>query len=116
MPRPLPRARSPCTNGTGPAAADGAVVLEVEDVTKRFGPVAALRDVSLELHAGEVLGLVGDNGAGKSTLVSVISGNVRPDEGEIRVDGIGAPASRARPRRAPPASRPSSRTWRWSPR
>ena len=43
-------------------------VLRVEHVAKRFGPVVALRDVSLHLKAGEVLGLVGDNGAGKCTL------------------------------------------------
>ena len=57
------------------------------DITKRYGPVVALRGVSLALDYGEVLGLVGDNGAGKSTLISIISGVARPDSGEIRVDG-----------------------------
>jgi simple sugar transport system ATP-binding protein/fructose transport system ATP-binding protein len=61
--------------------------LEVSDITKRFGPVVALRGVSLSLDRGEVLGLVGDNGAGKSTLISIISGVARPDSGEIRLDG-----------------------------
>ncbi len=65
-----------------------ASVLEVAGVTKRFGAVAALRDVSLSLRAGEVLGLVGDNGAGKSTLVNIMSGALRPDEGSIAVDGV----------------------------
>lgn len=72
---------SPEANGDRP------YVLEVDRVTKRFGPVTALRDVSLNLRAGEVLGLVGDNGAGKSTLVNIMSGSLRPDEGCIRVDG-----------------------------
>jgi ABC-type sugar transport system ATPase subunit len=70
-------------NGAG-----NAVVLSVEGITKRFGAVTALNDVSLELREGEVLGLIGDNGAGKSTLVGVISGALRPDEGRIEVDGV----------------------------
>ncbi|MGI8446925.1 MAG: ATP-binding cassette domain-containing protein [Streptosporangiaceae bacterium] len=74
------------------AAADGGIgrpapALEVSDITKRFGPVVALRGVSLSLDRGEVLGLVGDNGAGKSTLISIISGVARPDSGEIRLGG-----------------------------
>jgi ABC-type sugar transport system ATPase subunit len=63
------------------------LVLQLDHVTKYFGPVAALQDVSLELRAGEVLGLVGDNGAGKSTLVNIMSGALRPDGGRILVDG-----------------------------
>jgi ribose/xylose/arabinose/galactoside ABC-type transport system permease subunit/ABC-type branched-subunit amino acid transport system ATPase component len=71
------------------AASNGrrAPALEVSDITKRYGPVVALRGVSLTLDRGEVLGLVGDNGAGKSTLISIISGVARPDSGEIRLDG-----------------------------
>lgn len=71
----------------GASRAKRSAVLEVDNVTKRFGPVVALRDVSLQLRAGEVLGLIGDNGAGKSTLVNIISGAMRPDEGRILVDG-----------------------------
>jgi ABC-type sugar transport system ATPase subunit len=64
-----------------------AAVLAVDGVTKRFGAVRALNDVSLEVRAGEVVGLIGDNGAGKSTLVGVMSGAIRPDDGAIFVDG-----------------------------
>lgn len=63
-------------------------VLEVKGVSKSFGPVRAVTEVTLSLHAGEVLGLVGDNGAGKSTLVRCIGGIHDLDGGELRVDGI----------------------------
>jgi ABC-type sugar transport system ATPase subunit len=58
-------------------------VLRVQTVSKRFGGVHALENVSLELHPGEVLALAGDNGAGKSTLIKIISGVHQPDEGQI---------------------------------
>lgn len=56
-------------------------------ITKRYGPIQTLSDVSLRLAPGEVLGLVGDNGAGKSTLSKVLSGAVVPDSGTIEIDG-----------------------------
>lgn len=61
--------------------------LDVRNVSKRYGGVAAVTDVSLTVKRGEVVALVGDNGAGKSTLVKIISGVVTPDEGEIRCAG-----------------------------
>jgi len=62
-------------------------ILEVRDISKRFGGVHALEKVSLELYGGEVLALAGDNGAGKSTLIKTISGVHKPDEGIISYDG-----------------------------
>jgi ABC-type sugar transport system ATPase subunit len=56
-------------------------------LTKRYGGVAALTDVDLELRAGQVVGLIGPNGAGKSTLVKIIAGAVQRDEGSITLDG-----------------------------
>jgi simple sugar transport system ATP-binding protein len=67
------------------AAADD--VLRVEHITKRFGPVTALRDINMHLRKGEVLGLLGDNGAGKSTLMKIICGFQRPDEGRLFLRG-----------------------------
>jgi D-xylose transport system ATP-binding protein len=61
--------------------------LELRGVSKRFGAVQALSRVDLELHAGEVVALVGDNGAGKSTLIKSLAGIHPFDEGEIRFEG-----------------------------
>jgi D-xylose transport system ATP-binding protein len=62
-------------------------LLELRNVSKWFGGVHALDDISLSLHRGEVVALVGDNGAGKSTLVKTIVGVHKPDKGEIRMEG-----------------------------
>ena len=62
-------------------------LLEVKGISKLFGGVHAVEDVSLSLARGEVLALAGDNGAGKSTLIKMISGVHRPDGGEIRYRG-----------------------------
>ena len=62
-------------------------ILELENVSKHFGAIHALNDISLSLEPGEVVGLMGDNGAGKSTLVKIIAGNFRPSHGTMRMDG-----------------------------
>ena len=62
-------------------------VLTAENVVKRYGHVYALRGANFSVRAGEVVALVGDNGAGKSTLVKVLSGTLRPDEGQLSLDG-----------------------------
>jgi len=62
-------------------------LLRVESISKRFGTIAALDDVSFEVHAGEVVALLGDNGAGKSTLIKIISGSLEPDSGKIIFEG-----------------------------
>jgi branched-chain amino acid transport system ATP-binding protein len=62
-------------------------LLTVAGITKRFGGVVANRDVSFDVHAGELVGLIGPNGAGKSTLFEIMSGFYAPDAGEVRLDG-----------------------------
>jgi len=61
--------------------------LELRSVTKRYGSVTALEDVSLEVRAGSVHCVLGENGAGKSTLCGIVFGTQRPDAGEVKVDG-----------------------------
>lgn len=67
---------------------EAAPTLGIRHVSKRYGGLRALHDVSLQAHAGEVLGLVGDNGAGKSTLLKIIAGAQHATSGEIDIDGI----------------------------
>jgi branched-chain amino acid transport system ATP-binding protein len=60
--------------------------LSVTGITKRFGGIAANRDISFDVAAGELVGIIGPNGSGKSTLFEVITGFYRPDAGEVRLD------------------------------
>ena len=58
-------------------------ILKLENISKSFGAINALNDVSLSINPGEVLGLMGDNGAGKSTLIKIIAGNFKPTSGNL---------------------------------
>jgi simple sugar transport system ATP-binding protein len=62
-------------------------LLEARGLTRRYGHVLALQNADFTAYAGEVVALIGDNGAGKSTLVKALSGAIRPDSGEILLDG-----------------------------
>jgi len=62
-------------------------ILAVKNISKQFGNVQALKNVSMEVYGGDVVGLLGDNGAGKSTLIKIISGNFAADEGEVFLEG-----------------------------
>jgi len=62
-------------------------LLSLNTVTKKFGGLTAVDDVSFEVEAGAIVGLIGPNGAGKTTVFNIITGNYQPDKGEIRFDG-----------------------------
>ena len=89
------------TTATPPETADVATIaplVEMRNINVSFGGVRAVDDVTIDLRAGEVVGLVGGNGAGKSTLMKVLSGAQRPDSGEILISG--EPVSITNPRDA----------------
>ena len=97
----------------GLMATPASPAIEARSITKTFGQVEALRDVSLSAHAGAVTCLLGDNGAGKSTLIKVLSGVFRPDTGQLLVNGSEVSFA-SRGRHSMPASPRCSRTWRRS--
>jgi D-xylose transport system ATP-binding protein len=85
----MPDAEGPphMTNPPQETPAAGDLVLSLRGVCKQFGAVSALTDVELDVHAGEVVALVGDNGAGKSTLVKILAGVYQPTSGAITFGG-----------------------------
>jgi simple sugar transport system ATP-binding protein len=89
-------AATPTAGGGGQGG--GTPLLEVRNVSKYFGSVIALKDISTTASAGEVTCVLGDNGAGKSSLIKALAGVHQPDEGQILVDG--APVRFATPRDA----------------
>lgn len=74
--------------------------IDLRQITRRFGPVVANRDVDLTIRDGEVHALLGENGAGKSTLMHILAGLLRPDAGEILVEGHPLPVGSPRAARA----------------
>ena len=67
-------------------------MIEVRGVSKHYGDLAALSDVSFDIGPGEIAGLLGPNGAGKATLIRVLTGSYEPTAGTIRIDGLGVEA------------------------
>ena len=92
-------------HATRPHAMPDEPLLRLNSVGKRFPGVIALQNVSFDVRAGEVHAICGENGAGKSTLMKIVSGQYRPDEGEIYIDGRDTPnccaSSRSGGRRIP---------------
>jgi len=63
-------------------------MIEVVNLTKSYGPIQALEDVSFQVNSGEIVGLLGPNGAGKSTTIKILTGFLQPDDGTVKVDGL----------------------------
>ena len=89
---------TPDANAVNAADMAEAPVLETRGLGRRFGPVVALQDVTVQLKAGEVTCVVGDNGAGKSVFIKMLCGMIGPSEGEVLLDG--APIEFTSPRQA----------------
>lgn len=90
---------------------NSAALLHLENVVKNYGAIQALRGISFDIGAGEVVALLGDNGAGKSTLVKIISGGLPATSGRIVFDGVERRFESQLKRRRPEL-KPSTRTYR----
>ncbi len=63
-------------------------MIDVKDLSKSYGAVQALRDVTFHVDAGEIIGLLGPNGAGKTTMMKILTGYLQPDQGQVKIDGL----------------------------
>ena len=63
-------------------------LLEVANISKNFGRLAAVHDVSMSVQSGDIRAIIGPNGAGKTTMMDIVTGKTRPDEGEVFFDGL----------------------------
>ena len=63
-------------------------MIDVTDVSKSYGSVQALKDVSFHVDSGEVIGLLGPNGAGKTTMMKILTGYLQPDDGQVKIDDL----------------------------
>jgi ABC-type branched-subunit amino acid transport system ATPase component/ABC-type branched-subunit amino acid transport system permease subunit len=73
--------------GVGDEKADGGIILSVEGLSKSFGGLKAVQNVSFDVHRGEILGIIGPNGAGKTTLFNLLNGFLLPNAGRVLLDG-----------------------------
>jgi D-xylose transport system ATP-binding protein len=92
--------QEPTPSPAAAPAAGGPPLVEMRNISVAFGGVHAVRDVTIDLHQGEVVGLVGGNGAGKSTLMRVLSGAHKADSGEIIINGEPKPITNPRDAKA----------------
>jgi len=102
------------TEAPGAVADAGEIVVSMRNIDVAFGGVHAVRDVSVDVRAGEVLALLGHNGAGKSTLISILAGSTKRDAGQMPIKvpaRIGKRTSRWRDAASCTSRRSSRRTW-----
>src|SRR4051794_35149129 len=82
-----PAEHPPCAASIATRPGDGNIAVALDRVTKRFGKITALDDVSLAVRRGELITLLGPSGCGKTTLLNLVAGFLAPDEGEIAIEG-----------------------------